>query len=285
MPAPTGKNATIVHSEGDLTVWAASAFSDNYVWLIGLGDEWLAAVDPGDCAQAAAFLESRGDLAWREIWVTHAHDDHTRDALKLKTIAEGLNARRLGQAAAPVAMRADPALRWDDGDASFSSERRLPLGFRATMAPTPGHTLHSVSHILTEPGPNGRKHVFCGDALFAAGAGRIFTGTLKQAFESFRFFASLDDRDLLYPAHEYTRNNLRFALEIEPGNKEIEKRLDSLSVPSLPTTAGLEKRTNPFLRCSQDSVRAGLIERGAIERTASDLEVFAALRRLKDDWR
>jgi hydroxyacylglutathione hydrolase len=46
----------------------------------------------------------------------------------------------------------------------------------------------------------------------------------------------------------------------------------------LPSTIGLERRTNPFLRPEDPAIRAGL----GLGAGAADREVFAELRRRKD---
>jgi hydroxyacylglutathione hydrolase len=93
----------------------------------------------------------------------------------------------------------------------------------------------------------------------------------------------LPDETLIYCAHEYTQSNAQFALTVEPDNgdllarnEDIEK-LRSQSTPTIPTTMGLEKRTNPFLRPDSANLREtiGL-------KAASDVEVFAEVRARKD---
>lgn len=96
--------------------------------------------------------------------------------------------------------------------------------------------------------------LFCGDALFSAGCGRVFTGDYEAQFNTLQKFKRLDDDIKVYPGHEYTEINLRFAYEIEPDNKEISKALEEVrgqrakGEPSLPLTIGREKKINLFLR-------------------------------------
>jgi hydroxyacylglutathione hydrolase len=53
--------------------------------------------------------------------------------------------------------------------------------------------------------------------------------------------------------------------------------------PSLPSTIGLEKRINPFLRSDEPAVRDAAAQR-ARGPLASRVEVFAAVRRWKDEF-
>src|SRR5690606_35074338 len=96
---------------------------------------------------------------------------------------------------------------------------------------------------------------------------------------------ALPDDTAVYCGHEYTEANGRFALTIEPGNPDLLARMrevEGLTVadkPTLPTTIGLEKRTNPFLRVDQPAIRALL----GLE-DATPAEVFAEIRRRKDTF-
>lgn len=64
----------------------------------------------------------------------------------------------------------------------------------------------------------------------------------------------------VYCGHEYTANNLKFALHVEPGNVEIRQKLDLVHIqrtdnlPTVPSTIKDEKLTNPFMRVHEASV-------------------------------
>ena len=80
-------------------------------------------------------------------------------------------------------------------------------------------------------------------------------------------------------------NNLRFALSVEPGSKNLRRRIDEVAVArakglaTIPTSIGLEKATNPFLRCGAPEIISTVRGRG--EDASDALAVFAALRK----WR
>ena len=149
----------------------------------------------------------------------------------------------------------------DDGDAlSFA-------GRTAQVMHMPGHTQgHVVFHFADE------GLLFCGDNLFAMGCGRLFEGTPDEMFANMRRFAALPDATLAYGAHEYTLGNGRYALVAEPDNAAVRERMIEVErlrgggEPTLPTTIGLEKATNPFMR-------------------AGSVEEFAERRRAKDNFR
>jgi hydroxyacylglutathione hydrolase len=89
----------------------------------------------------------------------------------------------------------------------------------------------------------------------------------------------------VYCGHEYTLNNGRFALTLEPGNADLQARMQKVEKlreadrPTIPSTMGLEKRTNPFLRPQSAEIRRTLNMAGA-----TDVDVFAEMRARKDNF-
>jgi hydroxyacylglutathione hydrolase len=55
--------------------------------------------------------------------------------------------------------------------------------------------------------------------------------------------------------------------------------LRAKGLPTIPSSIGLEKKTNPFVRAASPEIRRSL----ELER-ASDVEVFAEMRRRKDEF-
>ncbi len=96
---------------------------------------------------------------------------------------------------------------------------------------------------------------------------------------------TLPDVTRIYCGHEYTENNGRFALTLEPGNLELVSRMGEVKArradkkPTIPSTMGLEKQTNPFLRPQSAGIRKTL----GMEKD-SDVAVFAEIRRRKDNF-
>jgi hydroxyacylglutathione hydrolase len=101
---------------------------------------------------------------------------------------------------------------------------------------------------------------------------------------------ALDDSTQVYCAHEYTAANAAFARTIEKttaddaSNSALASRLAEIAslrardLPTVPTTIGQERRTNPFVR--PEAVRAAL----KLPAETSDAEVFATVRRMKDHF-
>ncbi len=257
-----------------LQVSPVRAFSDNYIWLIRSPADPAAvvAVDPGDARPVEAELAREG-LALKAILVTHHHGDHVGGVRQLAT-AHG--APVWGPAREELACDAQPL---DDGDAI----RLEPLGLEFQVMAVPGHTLGHIAY-------RGHGALFCGDTLFSGGCGRLFEGTPEQMFGSLERIAELPDDTIVYPTHEYTLANLRFAAVADPGNAEVRAALAEVEALraadsiTLPTRLGRERRINPFLRCREPGVRAAA-EREAGHALAAPVDVFAAVRRWKDGFR
>ena len=257
-----------------LSVRPVRAFTDNYIWLISAprAPDQLVAVDPGDAAPVIAELQRSG-AGLAGILLTHHHLDHIGGVADL--------VRRWD---VPVIGPEDPRIahctrRMHDGEHCELPE----LGLSFEILAVPGHTL---SHIAFW----GHGALFCGDTLFSAGCGRMFEGTPVQMDASLTKLRNLPPDTRMYCGHEYTAANLRFALTVDPANsaaQEHQTRVDDMRAagnPSLPSTMGLERRINPFLRCDNLAVvKAAELHAGkSLEETA---DVFGVLRAWKDQFR
>src|SRR6185369_324429 len=135
----------------------------------------------------------------------------------------------------------------------------------------------------------GEPSVFSGDTLFAAGCGRLFEGSPAQMMASLGKLAALPDPTRVYCGPEYTEKNLRFAHELEPGNRAIAEklarveRLRAEGRPTVPSTIAEEKATNPFLRTHSPELRASIRARFP-DTPDDDVAIFAKTRELKDAY-
>jgi len=250
------------------------AFSDNYIWLIEppRAKSAVVAVDPGDAAPVIAELQRSGS-SLAAILLTHHHPDHIGGVPEL-----------LRRWPVPVIGPDDARIAHRTRTAHDGAPCELPdLGLSFEILQVPGHTL---SHIAFW----GHGLLFCGDTLFSAGCGRMFEGTPTQMNASLNRLADLPPDTRMYCGHEYTAANLRFALTVDPANgaaRDYQERVDRVraqDLPSLPSTLGLERQVNPFLRCDEAAVKAAA-ERHAGRPLACAAEVFAVLRGWKDGFR
>ena len=238
-----------------MEIVAVPAFSDNYIWLVHDDESGeTAVVDPGDAAPVLAEATRRGWVI-DQIWNTHWHPDHTGGNLALK---DATQARISGPASGKIPGR----------DLALSEGSEVRLGNHVgRVIEVPGHTLDHIALVFEPEGV-----AFVGDTLFAMGCGRLFEGTPQQMFRSLGRLADLPSDMRLYPAHEYTLSNARFAAHAEPANSAVAERLQQVQrlrdagTITLPTTVADEAETNPFVR-------------------ASNWEEFARLRAAKDSFR
>jgi hydroxyacylglutathione hydrolase len=254
-----------------IQISALPAFTDNYIWLLqDHSTRHCAVVDPGDAAPVQNWLSANPGWVLSNILITHHHHDHVGGVEQLK---KATDAKVYGPASENIPGR-DIALKDND--------RIQVLGHDFEIIAVPGHTLGHIAYYH-------HGLLFCGDTLFAAGCGRLFEGTPQQMHASLSRLAALPEDTQVFCTHEYTLSNLRFAAAVEPGNPDTLERLAEVTrkreagVITLPSTIALEKRTNPFLRTSETSVKEKADERTGTDNSAPDM-VFATLRAWKDKF-
>lgn len=246
------------------------AFKDNYIWLLRKGASAVV-VDPGDARPVLEFLEQE-HLTLSSILITHHHKDHQGGVVSLLDYYPG--AEVFGPATESITAITRPL---HGGETLHLSA----LDIEMQVIPVPGHTFGHIAYY-------GAGCLFCGDTLFAGGCGRLFEGTPSEMHDSLTRLAALPDQTAVFCAHEYTEANLKFALAVEPGNRQLQRRVDEVAVArakgwaTVPSTIGVEKATNPFLRCSEPEVIASAQERGA--QTQDALAVFTVLREWKNNF-
>ncbi len=233
------------------------ALSDNYIWLVHeehSGDTVV--IDP---ASAEPVLREAAARGWRisQIWNTHWHPDHT-----------GGNAEIKSASGCTVTGPAREAARIQTLDRLVGEGDLVTLGeLQGTVLEVPAHTAGHIAYHLPQ-----ERLIFVGDTLFAMGCGRLFEGTAEQMYGNLQRLAQLPGETEVYCAHEYTLANARFAITIEPDNRDLARRMGEVEAARLagqatvPTTIELERRTNPFMR-------------------VSSAEELAKLRQAKDNFR
>ncbi len=241
---------------------------DNYAFLIHeSATGQTALIDAPEVAPIEAALEERG-WTLTDILITHHHDDHIAgvDALRAK-----YGARVIGGA--------DDALRLPRLDLEVAGgDTFTTCGAEVSVIDVPGHT---VGHIAFDvPAANA---VFTADSLMALGCGRLFEGTAAQMWDSLKKLRALPAERLVCSGHEYTASNLRFALSIDPDNRDLILRGEEIAAaraqgrPTVPSTLDVERRTNPFLRADNPVLKAAMNMANA-----TDTDVFAEIRGRKD---
>ena len=253
-----------------LQVHQFPCLNDNYGYLIHEPEAGVTAtIDTPEVAPINAALEEKG---WQltHILNTHHHFDHAGGN-------EGLKA----QWNCTVVGAANDAARIPGIDVRVADGESYAFGQAvAQVLEVPGHTSGHIAFYFADDGL-----AFVGDTLFALGCGRLFEGTPQQMWNSLQKLMALPDETIVYCAHEYTQANAAFALSVEPDNEALVARaqeIDQLRAagqPTVPTSIGLERATNPFLRPMSENLQATVGLSGA-----QLVDVFAETRKRKDHF-
>lgn len=230
------------------------ALNDNYIWVYARNNLPAIVIDPADFRQVENCIRQH-HIDLEAVLLTHYHDDHTAGVAALK-------------AKYPRIPVYGPGETEDKGATDIVESGEFQTGhYHIRVIETGGHTAQHVSFMVD-------NHLFCGDTLFSAGCGRVFTGDYAQMFDSIGRLKQLPDDTIICPGHEYTLSNLAFAEAVSESeecksavrNYRISvQQLRAEGKPSVPTALALEKQINPFLQ-------------------AETLEKFTALRKAKDNF-
>jgi hydroxyacylglutathione hydrolase len=243
---------------------------DNYGYLLVCEKTNEAAiVDPSEAAPVLERAEQQ-HIHLTSILNTHHHRDHTggnQDLLAaraLQVYGHESDRERIPGLTRPVRDRDE-----------------IRIGeMKGTVLHVPGHTTGHVAYLFGNA-------LFCGDTLFTAGCGRLFEGSAEEMHASLSRLMALREDTKIYCGHEYTENNLRFALTVEPNNPKVAARYERVQaqrargLSTVPSTLEEEKQTNPFLRWDSKEIQ-DRVRTAAPHDSLDPVSVFAAVRRLKD---
>lgn len=262
-----------------LTITAIKAFNDNYIWVLQQQPHTqVYVVDPGDASVVIDYLEAN-QLTLVGILLTHHHNDHTGGVAELQAYSQdrltvyGPDNEKIEGITHPLHATAQPR---------FTLEY---ISGELQVLDVPGHTAGHIAYVIADA-------LFCGDTLFSGGCGRLFEGTPAQMLNSLQQLAQLPADTRVYCAHEYTLSNLKFALAVNPNNRELQdyneramqlRRQDKATVPS---TIALERAINPFLRPSDTEIVDNIKQHFSSLNHANldELSGFTLLRQWKDNF-
>src|SRR5262245_787507 len=256
---------------------------DNYTYLIiDEATREAAVVDAPEAAPVVERIEKLG-VRLTKVLSTHHHPDHSAANPEL--------AARYG---VPVFGHQSDARRLPGFSDGLAEGDHVQIGgLTGGVLFIPAHTRGHIAYVF--PGA-----LFCGDTLLAGGCGRLFEGTPAMMHEALNVkLARLPDTTRVYCGHEYTENNLRFALTLEPANAALVERMARVRAArarvardwhqageaemTVPSTLADERATNPFMRAHSAELLAAV--RARLPETPSDpIAVLGAVRALKDKF-
>ena len=126
--------------------------------------------------------------------------------------------------------------------------------------------------------------MFSNDLIFSLGCGRVFEGTNQQMFDSLFRVSQLPGETLIFSSHEYTADNLKFALRQFPQDEKLKRLRPEIlqkrakDLPTAPTSLAFEKEHNPFFRWGDSAIRQPL---NMLD--SEDWLVFAEIRQRKNN--
>ncbi len=245
--------------------------TDNYIFVLHDRIKNIAAVVDPAVAQPVIEQLQQLEVNLVAIFNTHHHHDHVGGNQQLIKRFDNV----------VVYGGAEDRGRIPGQQVFLNEGDRVDFGDRTGVVFfVPGHTRAHIAYYFpataTESG-----ELFCGDTLFAGGCGRLFEGTPTQMLASLSKLQALPDDTRVWCAHEYTLNNLKFALTVDSNNPDLKTRFAAVQADrsrneaTIPSNLGLEKRTNPFLRWQQPALQA------AVD-SSDPVQTFARLRGMKD---
>ena len=245
-------------------------FEDNYVFFFTCPiSEEVAVVDPGDASPLLSFLE-KNSLKLSHILITHHHWDHTGGVDKLREIT-----------GATVWGNGADQHRLPNLDHAISAGETIKIGqTEFEILDLSGHTLGHIGYFNKKD-----KLLFSGDTIFVMGCGRLFEGTPEQMWKSLMKIRGLPDDTAIYCTHEYSLANAEFATRsfsaFDPFIKRMTelKKIREKGIPTVPTSVGIEKKTNPFLMADIEL----FLNKTSIQ-TREPSKIFGKIRLMKDNF-
>ncbi|CAG0896657.1 unnamed protein product [Cyprideis torosa] len=255
----------------EFIVQALPANSDNFMYLIiDKGTRETLAVDPVDPDLLLHHVnENRGNMT--RVLTTHHHWDHAGGNGRLAKMKPGLEF-----------IGGDERIDAINSRVKHGEMLNFGANLKILCLATPCHTTGHICYYIHGNSPDSRV-VFTGDTLFIGGCGRFFEGTATEMHEALnKILGKLPGNTSVFCGHEYTVQNLKYGLHVEPNNEAMRKKMEwaqaqrAQRLPTVPSTIDQEKLHNPFMRVDQRSVQE---HTGTI---GDEVATMAALRKEKD---
>jgi len=249
----------------------------NFTYIIEGENHHQYIIDPWDAKSCMDFCAKQGGLI-KGVINTHEHWDHTQG-----------NAEIVRRTMCPVYAHPNGRGKIKEANCFLEEGHEIEIDSHTKLRAfdTPGHTFaHLCLLLLVDEVVVG---VFTGDTLFNAGVGNCHNGGDPAVlYETITHkFKVLPEEVIVYPGHEYLKNNLEFTLDREPQNEEAKRwlsRYGNIDWDQAPmtTTIADELKINTFLRLNSDEIREKLDSGTGAPTT--DKETFLRLREKRNKW-
>jgi hydroxyacylglutathione hydrolase len=249
-------------------MWTGSG--DNYAYVV-TDDKTKDAmiVDPANPKEVLPVLKEQidsGKIKLTGILNTHHHRDHAGGNSETVNTYEGT-----------------PIIGGKDCDGVTRTPKdgekfKIGQGISVTALYTPCHTQDSICYFV-EDGDD--RAVFTGDTLFIGGCGKFFEGTAEEMHKALnKTLGSLPDDTKIYPGHEYTKSNIKFALSVSqtPAIRRVEEFAANNAQTQGKFTIGDEKLHNVFMRVQDPEIQKVTGEKEPVG-------VMAKLREMKNNFK
>ncbi|MBE9045388.1 hydroxyacylglutathione hydrolase [Pleurocapsales cyanobacterium LEGE 10410] len=246
--------------------------SDNYVFVLSDPQQKVAAVVDPAVAQPVLDYLAEIDARLIAIFNTHHHSDHVGGNKQLVKHFPDLCVYGGAEDRGRIPHQ---QVFLEEGDTVQFADRSGQVFF------VPGHTRAHIAYYFPPTASEETGELFCGDTVFAGGCGRLFEGTPAQMVESIGKLRQLPDNTRVWCAHEYTLNNLKFALTVDGNNTDLQNRYREVQqarrqgIATVPSLLGIEKQTNPFLRWDTLALQT-------VAQNKEPARVFGRIRGMKD---
>ncbi|KAF6836298.1 hydroxyacylglutathione hydrolase [Colletotrichum plurivorum] len=252
-----------------IPMWVGS--SNNYAYLVK--DEKTneaVIIDPANPPEVTPVLKKAiagNEIKLTAIVNTHHHWDHAGGNKKLLG--------DLGQPKLPII-----------GGKSCEGVTSTPahgesftIGSIAVKAlHTPCHTQDSICWFMQD---GDQKVVFTGDTLFHSGCGKFFEGNAEEMHTALnKTLAALPDDTVVFPGHEYTKSNVKFAASVLQNEAilKLQKFAEENKETQGKFNIGDEKKHNVFMRVDDPEIQKVTGEQDPVA-------VMAKLREMKNNFK
>lgn len=192
--------------------------ADNLGYLV-YGTKDAVAIDCGAVEAILSFIKAN-TLELKIVTNTHSHADHTSGNRKTLKRSNAV---------------------YIDTQTLYEKKNINIEGEKLKILHTPGHTLDSFCFLAG-------NMLISGDTIFNGKVGRCFSGDMEGFLKSIKKILELPKNTIIYGGHDYVKEYMDVAKQIEPDNKNIDLYLKKYNPEHVSSNLGEELKVNPSLR-------------------------------------